>query len=410
MEFRIIVFMKKINIRRIKRYLGYIDLGFKFVISKAIFLMLPNCIKRKYDDAWIISERGSDARDNGFFFFVYVRTHFPKKNVYYIIDKKSVDYKKVSAYGNIIQHGGIQHYFFTVSKCTKISSHIYGYTPNYNFFIRFNPKLHVLYGKKVCLDHGVIKDLIEGFRYEKTELDLMIAAALPEYNYLISNAYGYTDKNCSYTGLARYDDLLEKTPENIVLVMPTWRLYYYDITSEKDFSKTEYFNAFSELLNDEHINFILSQNSCKLVFYPHYEIQRFINCFRSKWENVIVASFDDYDVHELLVKSKVLITDYSSVFFDFAYMYKPIICYQFDHDEYRKNHYHRGYFSHEKDGFGEVVYNISDLRKQLLRVVDNEFKMDNKFQERVNRFFVKRDNRNCERIYEAINRMESNGQ
>ncbi len=400
--------MRKITKRRVKRYIGYILFLIKFFSCKLIYFLLPLNMKKYYDNAWIISERGDDARDNGFFFFRYVRNKYPQKKIFYIIKKNSPDYPKVAELGNVVYHGGFRHYMFTVSKCLKISSHIFGYTPNYNFFIRFNPKYNLLNGKKVCLDHGVIKDLIEGFKYKNTKLDLMIAASLPEYNYLISDEYGYTPINCSYTGLARFDELFEKDTENIVLLMPTWRLYYYDISSDKEFLETEYYKTYDKVINDEFIHEVLLYYSYRLIFYPHYEMQRFIQCFHSKWENVTIASFNDYDVHELLMKSKLLITDYSSVFFDFAYMFKPIICYQFDHEEYRKHHYTKGYFSHVRDGFGEVVYDISDLKSKLVNALSSNCKMEPEYVNRVKKFFVKRDANNCQRIYEAIVRVEEN--
>ena len=71
--------------------------------------------------------------------------------------------------------------------------------------------------------------------------------------------------------------------------------------------------------------------------------------------SIIIAHKDDYDVQDLLIRSSVLVTDYSSVFFDFAYMGKPVIYYQFDEDEFRKNHYQEGYFSYREHGFGRVL-------------------------------------------------------
>ena len=43
----------------------------------------------KYQDIWLISERGFDARDNGFVFYKYLRTKHPEINSYYIIDGNS---------------------------------------------------------------------------------------------------------------------------------------------------------------------------------------------------------------------------------------------------------------------------------------------------------------------------------
>ena len=64
----------------------------------------------------------------------------------------------------------------------------------------------------------------------------------------------------------------------------------------------------------------------------------------------------------MLKESSMLITDYSSVFFDVAYMHKPIIYYQFDRDAFRQGHYQEGYFSYD-DGFGPVAFDTESLLK-----------------------------------------------
>ncbi|UKI38154.1 MAG: CDP-glycerol glycerophosphotransferase family protein [Clostridiales bacterium] len=58
--------------------------------------------------------------------------------------------------------------------------------------------------------------------------------------------------------------------------------------------------------------------------YLHYELQKFSHLFKTDLQNVKIADFKNYGVRELLTNSSLLVTDYSSVFFDFAYMRKPI--------------------------------------------------------------------------------------
>ena len=110
----------------------------------------------------------------------------------------------------------------------------------------------------------------------------------------------------------------------------------------------------------------------------------------------------EYDVQELLINSCLLITDYSSVSFDFAYMEKPVIYYQFDYEKFRKGHYEEGYFSYLNDGFGPVVDNIDDVIKEIELNIKNAFIIDKKNQMKINDFFTIRDNHNCERIYNEI--------
>ena len=57
------------------------------------------------------------------------------------------------------------------------------------------------------------------------------------------------------------------------------------------------------------------------------------------------------DLYILLNSVDCLITDYSSVFFDFSYLKKPVIYYRGE-DEY---HYEQGYFDFETMGFGDII-------------------------------------------------------
>ena len=52
-----------------------------------LILSLLLKVFKKYRDIWIISERGDDARDNGYYFFEYLMSQRNRPDVYYIIDK-----------------------------------------------------------------------------------------------------------------------------------------------------------------------------------------------------------------------------------------------------------------------------------------------------------------------------------
>ena len=210
-----------------------------------------------------------------------------------------------------------------------------------------------------------------------------------------------------YTGLARYDVLSskEKNKKNQILIMPTWRLYLSDC---KDISEYDYYKYFNELLNDDKIILMLEKYKYKLYFYPHYEMQKFIDRFQTKRPDIIeIASFNDYDVQSLLIESKILITDFSSVFFDFAYMRKPIIYYQFDEKTYRETQYKEGYFKYKTDGFGKVVHRKKELIEELEKILDNNGKLETKYKERIEKFFGENENQlsNCSKIYNEIEKI-----
>ena len=151
---------------------------------------------------------------------------------------------------------------------------------------------------------------------------------------------------------------------------------------------------------------LLEEGDLKLVFYPHIELQKELDKFKAPSERIILASWREYDVQELLMRCCLLITDYSSVFFDAGYMEKPVIYYQFDMEEFRKFHYQEGYFSYEEHGFGPVVQTEDALVDAVKEAAGNSFRMRKKYLDRLEAFYPVRDELNCERTYQILCRMD----
>lgn len=102
------------------------------------------------------------------------------------------------------------------------------------------------------------------------------------------------------------------------------------------------------------------------------------------------------------MRCNCLVTDFSSVYFDAAYMKKPIVYFQFDEETFNSRHYEKGYFDYRKHGFGDVCNTIDETIISIKKIISNNFHMNNYFSERTKEFFILMDNKNCERIYEKI--------
>ena len=109
------------------------------------------------------------------------------------------------------------------------------------------------------------------------------------------------------------------------------------------------------------------------------------------------------DYNAVFAKSALTVTDYSSVIFDFAYLRKYIIYAQFDKEQFFENQvYDEGYFSYEKDGFGPVCTDLESTVDALIKAVEQDCRVPKKYIDRVNTFFAFDDQKNSERIYQAI--------
>ena len=161
--------------------------------------------------------------------------------------------------------------------------------------------------------------------------------------------------------------------------------------------QTSYFKSINDVLNDEElVNYIISKGY-KLIFKPHRNLMKFLSTFdiNPKIEIGDKVSYTDIFNHASLV-----ISDFSSVIFDFAYLKKPVIYYQ------TEKNYHfdvdKAYFNYETMGFGPVKRTISDLEAEIINTIENDCKMDEIYQERVEDFFKFNDKNNCERVIKAV--------
>jgi len=385
-------------------------------ILMLVFISLFYRLNPKNRDIWIFSERPSEAKDNGYRFFQYINENHPEINSYYLIDESNEkDYGKIKKIGNTLQYGSLKHKLYFILSKKLVAAHKDVIEPwNYGNFKKYFHKITPA-KKYIFLQHGITKDDVSnilGKKNPNSHFDLFICGAKPEYDF-ITNNFGYLPCEVVYTGFARFDYLHNTNTKNQILIMPTWRKgivqpswVKHKIVDDEDFLNSEYYITYQNLINNKELINILNENGFKLIFYPHYEVQQYLKYFTSKNPNIIIADCNSYDVQTLLIESKLLITDFSSVYFDFAYMNKPLAYYQFDKEFFFKNHYKKGYFSYENHGFGPVIESEEDLINFLESAFQNNFSMDPEYRTRTDDFFVLKDDRNCERIYNEIMKLD----
>lgn len=355
-----------------------------------------------YRHVWLVSERGSDARDNGYWFYRYLRTEHPETNAHYIITSDSSDAAKITALGGAVQKGSFQHYLLYYCADRLIGTHVQPCAPDLMVHYHLASKGIRARGKQIFLQHGIIMSEMQWMHRQNLYLDLFVCGARPEYEY-IRDTYGFSSGIPRYLGLARFDNLIragEKGTQKMILVMPTWRGSHYP--SGKDFESTPYCKAFRSLLGSSKLHRLLSQYDYRLVFYPHIEMQKYLRFFHADSDRIILASQTSYDVQQLLMECNLLITDHSSVFFDVAYLKKPELYYQFDEEDYQRYHYQKGYFDFTLDGFGPVCTDEDSLLTELENYFRNGMQLCPEYRARVSRFFPLRDDQNCRRTFEAV--------
>ncbi|MBR0082235.1 MAG: CDP-glycerol glycerophosphotransferase family protein [Clostridia bacterium] len=352
---------------------------------------------------WIISERPDQARDNGYCFFRYLKQKHPEQAVRYIIDPKGKDFAKIAPYGKAIPFNGWKHYFYFCYSKIHISSHVGGCVPYDNPMARRMKK--AIGFRDVFLPHGVSYGISEFCLAKYTQIDLFVCSGKPEYDNVLAN-YGYTPQQVAYTGFPRLDGWydIHVNPKQVVL-MPTWRLYLAQ-RPDTVIRETTFFRTYASLLRSEALKAILQRYDLQLVFFLHNDMRKYVDAFQTDCERIEIVYRDEtYDIQELLKSAALLITDYSSVHFDFAYMGKPVIYYPFDREEFFRRQYRQSTFDAEKDGFGPVALTESQLIAALEEAANGGFAVAPEYDARMHAFYQLHDSQNCDRVYEAIRRM-----
>lgn len=382
-------------------------ISFSDIKSVLILLLayVPGIIFGYKRKIWLLIDRPCSADDNSWVFFKWLKKNHPEQNSFFILDKHNCNFNKNDK--RMIAYGSFRHYVYYVASNMFLDSTFTTPRPEgrFNMYLERTLKKNI---KKVYLRHGIHKDGVEHHLYADHKFRLFICGAKPEYDYFVSNA-DYPKGFIQYTGMARFDDLLlYSTSGDFILVMPTWRRYIgcdnkkTEEENEADFLSSEYYKRYQSLIVNSRLLSFLETNNLRLRFCLHNEYRKFVHLFTSKHERVEIMTQND-SIHSLLLNMGMLVTDYSSVFFDAAYTGKPVVYYHFDYDEFRENHLSEGYFSYQNDGFGPVVNTEQELVDAVIKCFDNKtFVRDECYNQRCDVFFPLHDTKNCERIYEQI--------
>lgn len=373
------------------------------VLLFVLLLPLGSLIRRRRPDIWLVSERPGEARDNAYWFFRYVHENSLHPATYYVIRKDVVDADRLRnvAEHRLIAYGSLRHYLYYIASAVHISAHVGGGMPNARV-VRRMERWRLLRNRKVFLQHGVTKDTLDWAFRRHSHIDLFCCTAERERQHVL-NTFGYDEDQVALTGLCRYDQLPTNSPylqDKYILVMPTWRTYLARV-GEDELRESDYFKTYTSLLSNPELHEILKTNRCRLIFHLHPDMQRFIHMF-SPVPSLVQLSGARDDIQVLLKNASLLITDYSSVFFDFAYMSRPVVYYQFDYAAFRARHWATGYFDYDADGFGPIALTEAELIDAVRRVVQGGFVSAAVYRARSKEFFAFHDAENCARTHAAI--------
>ena len=243
----------------------------------------------------------------------------------------------------------------------------------------------------IFIQHGQIyfKESILREGYLNNRLfDKILVSSENETNIL--KKYGWKDEQFIKSGLPRFDFLKkssDKNDEKSIFIMFTWRK-----TNPNIFQQSLYFNKINSLIsNKDFIDFLKAKN-VKIYFAPHHALNE-VGKINLTITNPYVHNIKTTDISKYIKKSSLLLTDLSSVAFDFMFQNKPVILYGLDKGDklLEKNQYRDLELLKEKT-FPNIFFDENAVIEKIKYYVNNDFKVEKEVLDIYDTFFYIKDN------------------
>lgn len=384
----------------------------KFIIVRAFLKAKPVL---KHRPIWLFFDKIYKAGDSAEYMYKYARSKKDGIKCYYLADGASEDYARLEREGmKPVKRRSIKHrYAFLYADMVIVSnSTVYAFndfgTIN-SALIRDLMNFHV-----ACVQHGMsIQKIAVAQNRLRDNTRLYFCASKYEIENLSKPIYGYEGYDAlKLTGVPRYDGLINEDKRQILL-SPTWRMQAAVPVTKNEgvsrdynplFKETTYYQVYNSLINDERLIAAAKKYNYKIVYVLHPIVSPQIDDFDKNPSveiipAVAVHGHSGVNYEKVFRESSLMVSDFSGVQFDFAYMRKPVV-YLHHHDI--PKHYEEGTFHYDTMGFGEICEDNDELIDVLISYMQNNCEMKPEYCRRADDFFRFDDHDNCERIYDVM--------
>lgn len=295
---------------------------------------------------------GEKYEDNAAVFHKYlIENHQDKVTAYWMYDPKK-SYAQDKQLSNAVALGSFRNYrlFFKADYSFHGHSLMYDIAPSVDKFLFLNRKTIITH-----VSHG-----IEGFKkilIQKEDVPLLKRTnyfnCASEYEKdLKLNQWKIPERKLIVTGFPRFDRFPTNQPApevRKILMMMTWREWLFDLT-EEEFVESDYFKNTLGLVSHDGIRKLIADNDLHMRVALHPFMRKFEKHFTGLDHPESGIEFQDFNhssIEKAIVENDMLLTDITSVSWDFLYLNKPIIFNMFDKEEYLAR---RGYLPESRYG------------------------------------------------------------
>lgn len=185
--------------------------------------------------------------------------------------------------------------------------------------------------------------------------------------------------------------------KKVILYAPTWRDNQYYRQGEYKFNMSLDFDKARRELEYEYV----------FIVKYHYLVKDSIDWTPYKG---FVYDFDmEYDISKLYIAADILITDYSSVMFDYSLLKRPILFYAYDLEEY-KNKLRGFYFDFLAEAPGPISMDTDSLIKDIMACTGEKMKQeyDKRYSAFLNKYNHIDDGKASEHIVNLVEKIIEN--
>jgi glycosyltransferase involved in cell wall biosynthesis len=373
--------------------------------------------RSRYADAWILCDRVHDADDSGEALFKHLRRNHGDINAWFAIEKDSPDWHRLRKEGHgsrLLAHGSDRW-----SAAMTLASHLV--SSHADQAIHDPPALRGQLRddlRFVFLQHGVIKDDLSDWLNPK-KIDLFVTSTPDEHESIVGDGtrYVFTTREARLTGLPRFDVLLaeaQRTQEgdrDLILVAPTWRSWLAAplATGEQrrgattKIAQTQFGREWGAFLRSPELSALARQHDARVALLAHPNLAASLE-YLDLPDEIEVLSFDDAAAKRHFARTRLMVTDYSSMAFNAAYLDRPVVYFQFDRDAMLSGAHvgRRGYFDYDSKGVGPATTTLAATIAAVGAALDHGPTPAQPYLDRMAQMFPHRDGRCCERVVDAI--------
>ncbi len=363
---------------------------------------------KKNEEIWLYCDR-ENIFDNAYYQFLHDFDKNDGVKRYYIIDnlKDKKKYFNAKQRKYLVNFKSFKHkmLFFNCKKIFTSFNSLSIFSPFDGLPLKWYSDItdyEIIY-----LQHGILHARLPLlYTKEKANVDkVVISSEFERENF--KKIYNFNDSELIMSGMPRFDTIdTEKKAQRKILFSPSWRknligeyenntrVLYVDKFKESVFYKE--INAF---LNSEKLAEILEKYDLTLDFKNHPIFADYDRLFEVKNPRVRVTQ-DKNEMQDYLA----MITDYSSIVFDFVYLNRPIVYFVPDYEQFKAGITH-GYNQLDlplEEGFGDVNENYEQLIDSIEYLASHDFVPKPVYAERMENFFVSRKKDHAESLYNAM--------